>query len=656
MSKEVLKTEVIKAEINNKNINNPKMIIIAIVTLSIIMVSSLSFLFYMVLDRREILIEEQEYYGLVTELMFLSDFLTESVQYYVETGDEAYYNEYIEEVFENKRREKAVDELLNLSIGNERSGKLVQEMLNLSNELAEIEMDAFVYAKAQQYDKAKQLIFSEEYKTYKNEIRNKFNMISKLLGSSIDEQNFKLYKIMILAFVVTLGVSLSSIIIVTRLVTNFLKVQKETEIDMLTGLQNRNKYKNNIAKLIKDEPNKFGALIFADIDNLKFINECYGHKNGDLYIQALATKLKSFNEFTSVIARLAGDEFVIYIHGFDTEEEVKAIIDNKLKDALDSYFLTTINVEERLRFSAGVSIYPKDSGEVDDLLKFSDYAMLKLKKSSKGEISYYDKKSFDLSTFFLKNKGHVDEFIEKELLDFAFQPIVDAKTFEIYGYEALMRPKMDVLKSPLTLLQLAKEESKLDKVERLTLKKVFEKIDENKKKFCKKRIFVNSIADRILSKEELDEFKENFSDVLKNTIVEVTEQEYVTEVVLKTKIDMFRDVGALIALDDYGAGYANEFTLLSGLYDIVKIDMKIIRDIDTDIKRQEIVKSIIKVSSINNYKVLAEGVETEEEVKILREIGVDYLQGYYIGRPSIEIKGISEDVLSKLDSNYNWID
>ncbi len=127
-------------------------------------------------------------------------------------------------------------------------------------------------------------------------------------------------------------------------------------------------------------------------------------------------------------------------------------------------------------------------------------------------------------------------------------------------------------------------------------------------------------------------------------VVEVTEQEYVDEETIKSKVSILRENGILVALDDYGSGYSNEFTLLSGLYDIVKIDMKLIRGIDKDLKRQEILKSIIRVSEYNNYKIVAEGVETKDEVKILRDLGVHYLQGYYFGKPSLEIKGIDESV------------
>ncbi len=404
-----------------------------------------------------------------------------------------------------------------------------------------------------------------------------------------------------------------------------------------------------INAVIKNAPDKYGALIYCDIDNLKFINECYGHDDGDKYILAVANSLRIFESDSAVLARPSGDDFVVYIHGFDSEEAIKNYINLKFVEAKNSYFTSSLHVEEKVRFSTGVALYPTDSTELEYLIKFADYALINMKKSSKGETGYYDKTTFDKSTFLLKNRGYLDQFLDNKLLDFALQPIVDAKTFEIYGYEALMRPTIDIISSPYLLLQLAKEESKLDKVEKLVMQKVFEKIHKNIGKLQHRKVFVNSIADQLLTKEELAEYIKPYPNILNNVVIEITEQEYVDEEFIKAKTNMLREFGVFaIALDDYGAGYSNEFTLLSGLYDIVKVDMKLIRNIDTDLKRQEILNSIIKVSQYNNYKVLAEGVETENEVKVLKGLGVDYFQGYYFGRPDFEVKGLSDSVLRKI--------
>ncbi len=630
-----------------RNINT-NYLVASICIMALVLLIASSFLEKVVYERRDILGNEERYRKLVNELVKTSDYLTYSATNYVVTGDKLQYDRYMNEMYIDKNREKTVDELIALDVASPVELELMIGILYRSNELAVIEAEAFDYMANGDSDTAQALIFSNEYKEKKQIIYKNHEILREKLESKIRNENEFIAQLIKSVFIITIVVSLSIFIASALILRNFIALQKEVDIDKLTGLYNRNKYKEKINKLILDEPKKHGALLFCDIDNLKFVNECYGHRNGDLYIKAMADSLRTFEEYPSVLSRLAGDEFVVYIHGFETAEDAKHTVEQKISEVLDTYFTTTLHVEEKIRFTSGAAVYPTDSNNIDILEKFADYAMLKMKKTSKGDISFYDKKAFDRSTFLLANKGHLDEFLEKELIDFAMQPIVDARTFEIYGYEALMRPQMKVINSPLLLLQLAKDESKLDKLERLVLKKAFEKINKNIEQLRNKKIFINSIADRILTKEELAKYIENYPNILSNVIIEVTEQEYVDEEVLKDKTEMFKEFGALIALDDYGAGYSNEFTLLSGLYDIVKIDMKIIRDIDKDVKRQEIVKSIIKVSKINNYKVLAEGVETKDEVEILQVLGVDFMQGFFFAKPDLEIKGISKSALKML--------
>ncbi len=184
--------------------------------------------------------------------------------------------------------------------------------------------------------------------------------------------------------------------------------------------------------------------------------------------------------------------------------------------------------------------------------------------------------------------------------------------------------------------------------ERLVVKNVVEKIVQNEDKLGDYKIFVNTIADRMLTEEELAHYIEKYPEMFSRIVVEITEQEYVAPDVLKDKTAKLRSYGAMIALDDYGAGYSNEFTLLSGLYDIIKIDMKIVRGIDKDPKRRELIKSIVKISKINKYYVLAEGVENANEAKVLRKLGVDYMQGYFFGKPDLEVKPINNEALELL--------
>ncbi len=636
-------------DLKNHNIGT-KYLIIAILALVTCLIISTSIMLNLVLSGSRSLIREKRYNQYAMQLIETSDFLTYKVYNYAVSSDELFYNEYMQELNVDKNREEAVASLIELGV-TQTEEQIIVDTLALSNDLAEIELDAFRLVKSGKSQDAQKMIFSKEYEDYKNKIHNNYRILKEGIESRVENENKDILAVVKASFGVSVIVSIGTSIATFLLLLTFYKIKQESDIDQLTGLQNRNRYKENIKNLIESEPDKFGAMIFCDIDNLKFINDCYGHTNGDRYINATASVLKEFSEYKSVLARPSGDEFVVYIHGFDTQQELIDAINSKMELVKQAYFTTTLHVQEKIRFSTGISVYPTDTNVVDDLLKYSDYAMYKMKKTSKGEMCFYDKSTLDKTIFLSRNSGCLNEFLEKELLDFAMQPIVDANTFEIYGYEALMRPQIDLISSPFLLLELAKAESKLDKIERLVLKKMFEKINNNKEQFMNYKIFINSIADQVLSNDELAEYMNKYPDVLNDVVIEVTEQEHVDEDILKFKIERFKEYGALIALDDYGSGYSNESSLLSGFYDIIKIDMNIVRNIDIDLKRQEIVKSLMKVSEINNYKVLGEGVETEGEARALRELGVHLMQGYFFGKPDLEIKGVSIEALEMLKAN-----
>lgn len=590
---------------------------------------------------------QREYRNLAGSLILKSNDLTYEIINFVTSKRSEYLDNYWYRRTEAKNLEKVEEALLEMELDlNEE--EMIRKMMASSKMMMEIQEIALKHMEKGDTASAERIVLSHEYDNLTYAMQEDFDLLKELVTVRLDKNKAQVLKVSYIEYSLIGIVIVWMFIISMFILMKLSKAKKELNIDQLTGLQNRNVYREKMIDLIQGQPDKFGALILCDIDNLKFINDCYGHNNGDHYIQSVAKELKVFDKYHSVLSRPSGDEFVIYIHGFDSKEEVMQVVEKEINSIKNEYFITTMCVEEKIRFSTGVSIYPIDSESIDHLISYSDYAMYNIKKSSKGEIEFYDKITFDKSTFLLTNRGYLDEFLEKELLDFAMQPIVDANTLEIYGYEALMRPQAEILNNPFLVLQLGKDESKLDKVERLVFKKVLEKIDANIKTLKDTKIFVNSISNQILSRKELEKYMEQYPYLFRNIVLEVTEQEYVDEDLLKVKTDMFREYGASIALDDYGSGYSNDRSLLSQLYDIIKIDMELVRDIDTDPKRQELVKSILKVSAINNYKVVAEGVETEEEAKKLRSLGVHYLQGYFLAKPNLEIKGLDASAIEKL--------
>lgn len=176
-----------------------------------------------------------------------------------------------------------------------------------------------------------------------------------------------------------------------KLLLNFNKLKDESDFDQLTGLLNKNTYRDKITEIIKSDPNKCGALVFFDVNNLKYVNEKYGHLYGDEYLVEISNSLRIFENYTSVLARPWSDEFVVYIHGFNSVDEVKRIVNSNLEIARESKITVATNNEETARFSSGVAIYPTDATDADNLIKYSDFAMSDNQKIQKGTTGYFNK-------------------------------------------------------------------------------------------------------------------------------------------------------------------------------------------------------------------------------------------------------------------------
>lgn len=412
------------------------------------------------------------------------------------------------------------------------------------------------------------------------------------------------------------------------------KIEYERDYDLLTSLLNRRAFYNWMGQLFQ-HPEKLGvaALIMLDLDNLKYINDNYGHDQGDEYIRCTADVIRQHTPSDAVLSRMSGDEFYVFLHGYSSQNEVRRIIDELHDGITHTLFPLPDNPSFKVRASAGVAWYPQDSTIYEQLLKYADFAMYKVKNTVKGEFNEFDKESYNRDAYLLHSKEDLNRLLDGGLVDYYFQPIVDAHTGNVFGYEALMRSRLDSLPSPDIILNLARSQSKLYQIERMTWFRALEDFSRcDLPDNC--RLFVNSISNQILTPEDLAAFEEENRGYLSRLVVELTEEEKPDEEMARRKKAISRRWGAQIALDDYGTGYNGETTLLSLEPDYLKIDMSIVRNIDRDANRQMILRNIVYYARSREIQLIAEGVETRDEMEYLIRSGIHYLQGYYIGLPS----------------------
>lgn len=433
-------------------------------------------------------------------------------------------------------------------------------------------------------------------------------------------------------------------------------IEYERDHDLLTGLINARAFKSEVRRLFKLGPHKLkvGALVMMDLDNLKAINDTHGHDCGDMYIKQAAEAFSKYTPANALLARISGDEFNMFLYGYDSKEEIRDVIMN-LKLGIDTTVIYLPNHHTtKVYVSGGIAWYPDDSKSFDELQRFSDYAMYKVKHSTKGEFSDFDLTNYNDYSYFMKNHADFLHLIEEEAIEYYFQPIVDLQTGEIFAYEALMRSLVPSLKNPLQILTMAKMDSKLAAIEELTWNKSlssFKKYydDGTVEKHCK--VFINSISSQIIAKDKLACIEEQYQDILKNVVLEVIENEENDALLYKEKQEYLKKWHAEVALDDYGSGYNSDLALLAINPNYIKIDMEIIRHIDVDKDKQEIVSKITQYAHERKMKIIAEGVETANELQKVIQLNIDYVQGFIVAKPAFIPPKVSKEALKIIMGN-----
>lgn len=428
-----------------------------------------------------------------------------------------------------------------------------------------------------------------------------------------------------------------------------IKLERERDYDLLTDIYNRRAFRERIEWMIKDKSCSCAAMVMWDLDNLKYINDTYGHDEGDRYIRLFADKLRVFEDAGGIISRYSGDEFVTFLYSAEGKDDIRQRMDQFMSTLKDTTMLIN-GYAIPLRVSAGFAWYPDNADQFDLLLNYADFAMYTVKHSVKGIALEFNPESYTNNSYLLSGREELNRMFEKQLVDFAFQPIV-TRDGGVYGYELLMRPKLKNLKGINEILNLARVQAKLPQMEELTWKAGLQSYVSQVKAGNvgkNEKIFINSIASTTLSDGDVLMIEENYKDYLDRLVIEMTESEPLDQNCLEKKINIAKKWGAMIAIDDFGAGYNSESVLLQIDPGIVKFDMNLVRNIHEDTNRQMLLQNLMEYTRRRRIITLAEGVETEGELKLLLEYGVDLFQGFYLARPEMEVRPISPYVIEKL--------
>lgn len=424
-----------------------------------------------------------------------------------------------------------------------------------------------------------------------------------------------------------------------------MRIEHERDFDILTGLYNRQAFDREAENLFK-HPEELGyaALMMLDLDHLKHINDTYGHDWGDQYIRTTGQCLGRNTPAGTLCARLSGDEFIVLFYGYRDQQKMQQRI-MQLQQALQqSVIVLPSGKEMRIGISGGVAWYPKDSEELPTLKRYADFAMYRVKHGHKGRIVEFDPDLYEAEQNAAQTRREFHQLIKEERLIYHFQPIFSARSGRAMAYEALMRSDLPSLRSPATIMEIAQEQGALYEIERLTMfnsAAAFTALMEQGKVETDAMLFVNSISSVSMTKEDVKRYSQNYAKLMKQLVVEIMETDELDTDILEAKRQV-PGFSGMFAMDDYGSGYSNEGTLLELAPRFIKVDIGIIRDIDKDADKRQIVHNVVTYAHPRTMKIIAEGVETADELRTVIELGVDLVQGYFLAKPAPEPQPISE--------------
>jgi diguanylate cyclase (GGDEF)-like protein len=409
--------------------------------------------------------------------------------------------------------------------------------------------------------------------------------------------------------------------------------------DELTDLPTRRVIEHRAASLLKPEGEKERfALAFLDIDNFKHINDYYGHGIGDALLVEVAKRLGRGLRQTDMLSRISGDEFLLLLSPTQDECEVAEYIRLTQERLTAPFFIDGSEIFAST--SIGVSLYPDHGSSYDVLRQNADIAMYRVKSDGKGAVAFFNASMEREAQARMKVEQSLRLAILEKRFCCAFQAKVDIRTQAIKGIEALVRLRDDegVIQAPGTFINLAVELGLIDELTFLVLAEIVKSIDLINATFGPETTISINVAAKQAGNAE---FMRSFALALERTgfpgrfMIEVTEDAFVAKTHFQTEIlPIFRKLGVGISIDDFGIGYSSLSALADITADEIKIDRSFITDIHKRPRSQGILRAIESLSEALGMTVIAEGLESFEELAYLQAATkIRYAQGYYFAQP-----------------------
>ena len=411
--------------------------------------------------------------------------------------------------------------------------------------------------------------------------------------------------------------------------------------DALTGLPNRAWLQRYLPKALRQAhyAHKELAILFIDLDHFKLVNDSLGHDAGDALLKEVTARLRSVVRASDHVIRLGGDEFLVVIENVDKPDIVDDLA-RKIIGNLNQRFSPMGGALSKVSASIGISLFPRDGTSPEELLKHADLAMYQSKAYGRGRVCWYRPEFTSQLTEFLNNEQALRQAIQQKELVVHYQPKFDTLSRQLNGVEALVRWQRPGhgLEAPSTFIALAEQTGLIVAVGEQVIQQVVGQMALwQQSNLPTLRVAINvspeqlrrtDVASYLQQQLEIHRVDPQLLDI------EITESGVVDQSdAVQAQLKRLRTQGVRLVIDDFGAGYSSLSQLQMLDVDGLKMDRGLVAPLTANSDAESLCRAIVRMASALDLEVVAEGVETMEQLISLRNIGSDVLQGFLLARP-----------------------